>query len=306
MRILLIGGTGVLGRVFCRQASQRKHEVIALSRSREKSDLLESMGATPVMGSILEPDSIKHIVARHQIILNLASAVPHKLKPSANDWHLNDIVRVQSAANILQSLPQQDVFYCQSSLSFVYGDHGGAWVDETSPIQPNRFTKSARVAEELFLTASHPSLRGISFRFSLFYHQDSWHTGTMIHEVSKRRFPILGEGDYYWNFVHVEDAASALLTVVENQDKISGRQVMNVVDDTPVLCRDFLDFLAGLLRVHPPTRIPLFVARLALGTDLVSSVTASVRCRNHLLRSTGWRPMYSSYREGLPQVLQIP
>lgn len=306
MRILLIGGTGVLGRVFCRLAVGHHHEVIAVSRSREKSELLRSLGAIPVAGNILEPDSIRNIINRHAIILNLASAVPRKLKPSANDWHLNDIVRLQSAANVLQSLAQQDVFYCQSGLSVVYGDHRGAWVDETSPIHPNRFTKSARDAEELFLNASHPSLRGISFRFSLFYQKDVWHTATMIHEMRKRRFPILGEGDYYWNFVHVEDAASALLMAVENQDRISGRQIMNVVDDHPVLCRDFLDFLAGLLHVHPPTRIPLFVARLALGTELVESVTASVKCRNNQLRTLGWKPGYPSYREGLPAILQTP
>lgn len=305
MKILLIGGTGVLGQSFCRQGVQRGYQVTALARTADKAEILHHYGVETVPGSILDSDSIRAALPGHDVVLNFASAVPRKLKPSAEDWSLNDLVRIQGTTNILESLPPDNIFYCQSGIAFVYGDHQAEWVDETSTVHPNRFTGSARITEEKFLHSTHPGLHGVSFRFSLFYHQDAWHTQAMVHEMRKRRFPVLGDGDYYWNLVHVDDAAAAVLAAIENREEITGREIMNVVDDQPVLCREFLDHLARLLDVHEPTRIPLFVARLALGTDTVDSVTASFRCGNEKLRTLGWRPAFHSFREGLPAVLQF-
>lgn len=305
MKILLIGGTGVLGQSFCRQAVHNGYQVTALARTADKAELLHRFGVETVPGSILDAESVRAALPGCDVVLNFASAVPRKLKPSAEDWNLNDLVRIQGTANILDALPNDDVFYCQSGLAFVYGDHRAEWVDESSDIHPNRFTGSARICEERFLHSRHPGLRGVSFRFTLFYHHDAWHTQAMVNEMRKRRFPVLGDGDYYWNLVHVDDAAAAVMAAIDKRERITGREILNVVDDQPVLCREFLDHLARLLEVHEPTRIPLFVARLALGSDTVDSVTASFRCRNERLQALGWRPAFRSFREGLPAVLQF-
>lgn len=305
MKVLLIGGTGVLGRSFCRLAVQRGYQVTALARTADKAELLHGYGVETVPGSILDADSVRAALPGHEVVLNFASAVPRKLKPSSADWNLNDLVRIQGATNVLESLLPGDIFYCQAGLIFVYGDHRGEWVDEASAVHPNRFTGSARVTEEKFFNSSHPGLKGVSFRFSLFYHEDAWHTQAMVYEMRKRRFPVLGDGEYFWNLVHVEDAAAAVLVAIENQQAIKGREIINVADERPVLCREFLDHLARLLQVHPPTRIPIFVARLALGSDTVDSVTASFRCRCDRIRELGWKPAFPTFFEGLPAVLQF-
>lgn len=305
MKILLIGGTGVLGRSFCRLAVQKGYRITALARTAEKAEALRRYGAETVPGSILDAEAVRAALPGHDVVLNFASAVPRKLKPSSDDWNLNDLVRTQGAANVLDALPDGDIFYCQAGLTFVYGDHQGEWVDESSAIHVNRFTHSARITEEKFVDCAHPGLRGVSFRFSLFYHEDAWHTQAMVYEMRKRRFPVLGEGDYYWNLVHVDDAASAVMVAIENRQAIRGREIMNVADERPVLCAEFLDHLARLLGVHAPTRIPIFIARLALGSDTVNSITASFRCRCDRIQELGWKPSFATFYEGLPAVLQF-
>ena len=304
MKILIIGGTGVLGRSFCKLAQHKKYRITALSRSPERSTELRRFGVEVLQGSILDADSIRAALDGHDVVLNFASAIPKKLKPSSDDWETNDRVRTEGTSHLLSALTGAEVFYCQAGLAYVYGDRRGEWVDESSPVQPNRFTASSRVMEELFLNSGNAGLKGVSFRFGLFYHQDAWHTQTILHEIRKRRFPVLGDGEYFWNMIHVDDAAAAVFHVLQQRHQIQERQILNATDEAPVLCREFLDHLARLQEVHEPTRIPLFVARLALGSEIVDGVTASFRCRNERLQSMGWKPTFRSFREGFPAVLQ--
>jgi nucleoside-diphosphate-sugar epimerase len=218
---------------------------------------------------------------------------------------MNDQLRTRGSANILECLQKGSYFYCQAGFAFLHSDHGGEWITETSPLNPSKYTESSVAMEKQFLESENPLLRGVSFRFSVFYHQDAWHTQAMIRELRKRRFPIIGDGEYFWNMIHVDDAAAAVLWTLERRNEITGREVMIVSDDEPVTCKEFLHHLARLLDVPEPTRIPQFVAKLALSGDMVEVVTASFRCRNDRMKSLGWKPVYRSFREGFPAVLQF-
>jgi nucleoside-diphosphate-sugar epimerase len=305
MKILLIGGTGVLGTSFCKLAHQYTHaQITALVRSPEKGALLQKYGIETVIGDILDPDSMRKPIHDCDVVLNFASAIPRKLKPSNHDWELNDKIRIEGTSNVLAQLNRHDVFYCQAGVVFLYGDHQGAWVDENSSILPGRYTRSSHQMEEMFLTAPN-QMRGVSFRFSLFYHPQAWHTQMMLNELSKRRFPIIGDGNYYWNMIHVDDAAAAVWTVINEQHKIHKREILIVSDDQPVTCGELLRHLCELLKTAEPTRIPKMIAKFALGSDIVETLTASFRCRTSRIKSLGWKPIFPSFKEGFSELLPV-
>ena len=303
MKILLIGGTGVLGRCFCKRY-QRKEDITAIVRNPEKGRVLKDLGVNVVPGSILNPASLKENLLDQDVVLNFASAIPRKNRSTARDWETNDQLRVQGTANLLEAIGTKSVFYCQAGIAFLYGDHGDAWVDESSPVYPNGITRSAEKMECLFREFPHNSMRGVSFRFAAFYHPEAWHTQFMIHELRKRRVPILGDGSFYWNLIHGDDAASAVISVLENKDRVQGREIVNVADGQPVQSKEMLIYLADLLKVHAPTRIPQFVAKIVLGEDSFEVLTASYRCNIEKIQAFGWHPQYASYREGFGSVLQ--
>jgi nucleoside-diphosphate-sugar epimerase len=302
MKILLIGGTGMLGRSFCKQIRDRKYEITALVRSADKARLLEQFGVKVVSGSILDPANLLKNLPGHEVVINCASAIPRKNKTNARDWELNDQIRIQGTANLLRAIGDRDVFYCQAGIAFLYGDHKGEWVDESTVTYPNAITSSASEMERQFAEAGN-GLRGASFRFSAFYHQEAWHTQYMIHELKKRRVPIIGDGTFYWNLIHADDAAAAIMTVLDNKERIQGREIINVSDGVPVQCKDMLGYLAKLLGVHEPTRIPQFVAKIVLGSDSFEILTASYRCNTEKIGKFGWRPQYHSYREGFASIM---
>jgi nucleoside-diphosphate-sugar epimerase len=303
MKILLIGGTGILGKSFCRLGVQYPHaRITALLRTPENGALLRNLGIEIVQGDILQPESLQKAIQGQDVVLNFASAIPRKLKPSNRDWELNDRIRIEGTSNVLNQFGNNDVFYCQAGVVFLYGDHQGAWVDEDSSIFPGIYTHSSHQMEQMFLTAKH-AMRGVSFRFSLFYHPEAWHTQTMLKELSKRRFPIIGDGNYYWNMIHAEDAAAAVWKILNEREKIKNREILIVSDDQPVTCGDFLNHLCNLLKTAEPTRIPKKIAKFALGSDIVETLTASFRCKTEKIKNLGWKPAFPSFKEGFNNLL---
>jgi 2-alkyl-3-oxoalkanoate reductase len=55
MKVFVAGATGVLGRELVPQLVARGHEVVGMTRSASKQDLVRSLGARPVVADALDP-----------------------------------------------------------------------------------------------------------------------------------------------------------------------------------------------------------------------------------------------------------
>ena len=63
MKIFVAGATGALGRVLVPQLVARGHDVVGMTRSASKQDLVRSLGARPVVADALDPDQVAYAVA---------------------------------------------------------------------------------------------------------------------------------------------------------------------------------------------------------------------------------------------------
>ena len=63
MKVFVAGATGVLGRELVPQLVARGHEVVGMTRSASKQDLVRSLGARPVVADALDPDAVAQAVA---------------------------------------------------------------------------------------------------------------------------------------------------------------------------------------------------------------------------------------------------
>jgi 2-alkyl-3-oxoalkanoate reductase len=63
MKVFVAGATGVLGRALVPQLVARGHEVVGMTRTASKQDLLRSLGALPVVADALDPDAVAQAVA---------------------------------------------------------------------------------------------------------------------------------------------------------------------------------------------------------------------------------------------------
>jgi nucleoside-diphosphate-sugar epimerase len=179
----------------------------------------------------------------------------------------------------------------------VYGDTGGAWIDEESPARPGSERAKRRVEAECTWAdfGERTGKRVQIFRLGGIYGPgrsafDDLRAG------SARRIVKPGQ---VFNRIHVEDIANVLAAAAGGR---GDQHLYNVVDDEPGPPQDVVAFAAGLLGVPPPSEVPFERAELSpMGRSFYSE---NRRVRNTRLKDDlGVRLAYPSYREGLAAVL---
>ena len=302
MKMFIAGATGVLGRRVVKNLIANGHQVVGLSRSSQNRDWLSQHDAIPREGDLFNLEQLSHISADCEATLHLATAIPTKGRTTAKDWALNDRIRREGTKNLVAAaLRNNHEFYLQQSITLIYGDQNGDWVDESAllPDKQVDIVQSAVDMEMVVRQAENEGLPATILRFGTFYSHDSAQTQAIFQAVKKGLFPVIGDGNVYWNLINVDDAASAVAQAVEKRD-ICRNQIFNVCDDEPVLFNTYLDFIAATLGARSPFHIPSWLAKLMLGASLVDALLASVRCRNERFKErTDWQPEYPTYRDGI-------
>jgi nucleoside-diphosphate-sugar epimerase len=175
----------------------------------------------------------------------------------------------------------------------VYGDHGGAWVDEATPTRPTSERGRRRVGAEGAWT-DFGRRRGVPIqihRLAGIYGPRSNAVDDMRLGVARR---IVKPGQVF-NRIHVEDIAGAIAAGLAHP-KVTGP--VNICDDEPCPPQDVVAYAASLLCVPPPPETAFEDAALSeMGRSFYSE---SKRCRNlRLKRELGYALRYPTYREGL-------
>jgi len=180
----------------------------------------------------------------------------------------------------------------------VYGDCGGAWVDEATPAK----STSARSRERLAAEAEWQALgarRGIGvaiLRLAGIYGPGR-SALTQVKRGDARRIVKPGQ---VFNRIHVGDIAQAIDAAIACR----AAGIFNVADDEPTPPGEPLAFAAQLLDVPPPPEIPFAQAAPAMSELALSFWQECRRVKNDKLkRELGVRLRYPTYREGLRTLL---
>lgn len=179
----------------------------------------------------------------------------------------------------------------------VYGDHGGAWVDEKSPLHPSTERARARLAAEAAWAAQ---ARGHGLPLVIFRLPGVYGPGRSaldaLREGRARR--IFKQGQVF-NRMHVDDIATALEASLA---KPRAGALFNLSDDEPAPPQDVIEYACDLLGVAPPPLVPLEEAGLSAMAK--SFYADNKRVRNDLMKQAlGVALAYPTYREGLRAIL---
>ncbi len=81
MKVFVAGATGALGRQLVPQLVAQGHEVVGMTRSASKQDLVRSLGARPVVADALDPDAVAQAVAsaEPEVIVHQLTALSGKM-----------------------------------------------------------------------------------------------------------------------------------------------------------------------------------------------------------------------------------
>lgn len=309
MKVFMTGATGVLGRRVLPALIAKGHTVVALSRSQGNTDWITRHGAEPRTSDLFDREQMASVSEDCDGILNLATAIPTKSRTTTADWSVNDRIRREGTRVLIDAaLRNKCILYVQQSITLLYGDRAGDWVDETTPIavdQPQVLQSASEMEQMVREAVAGRGLPGVVLRFGSFYSHDSKQTVSMLKAVRRGFFPLLGDGSAYWNMIAVDDAAAAVIATVKEPPRGIGG-TFNICDDKPVMIRELTEYLAEELHSRKPRRIPIFLANMLLGSHLVRILTASVRCKNDRAKqSLGWMPRHRDYRAGFKAEIEL-
>jgi nucleoside-diphosphate-sugar epimerase len=206
------------------------------------------------------------------------------------------IAAIDAATHILSSVPPDEVdpvltrygvaladggkWLGYLSSTGVYGDAGGAWVDESAPIHGRRQARNRADADWVSLGARVFRLPGI------------YGPGrSPLDRVRSGRAHRTGIAGQVFSRIHVDDLAAG---VIAGFDSPPG--AYNLSDDMPVSQDAVIEFAAALLGNEPPPIVPL---------DTLTPEARAFHAENRRVsnlkakRVLGWRPLYADYRLGL-------
>ena len=309
MRVFVAGATGAIGRLLVPRMAAAGHEVHGMTRSESKRAMLAALGAVPVVADALDPDQVAEAVARArpEVIVHQLTAIPAGLdmRRFDRDFALTNRLRTEGTDHLLSAGQAVGArrFVAQGVGGYgAYARAGGPIKTEEDPLDatPAREMRETLAAirhlEAVVLGARWTE--GIVLRYGTFYGP-----GTSLAPgeeqfdlIRRRKFPMVGNGNGVWSFIHVADAADATVAAVEH----GTRGVYNIVDDDPAPVAEWLPALAQQLGAKKPMRVPRFVGRLFAGEAGVTMMTDVRGASNaKAKRELGWRPAHPSWRQGL-------
>ncbi len=303
MRVMVAGGSGVIGRRLVPQLVDRGHQVTATTTTAQKLGLLEQLGAEGLVMDGLDPMSVGEAVAaaRPDVIVNemTALSVAHAGKPSMRRadrfFGVTNRLRTEGVDHVLAAAAATGVGHVivQGHAS-MNGLRKGGWVKtEEEPLEVLEGTRAISHLEEVVIASG-----GAVLRYGGFYGPGA--NEDQVQLVRRRLLPLVGGGTGYFSWVHVDDAARATVLAVEQQ----ARGVFNIVDDDPAPVSEWLPFLATCAAAKPPRRLPAWLARRVAGDMAVEMMTEGRGFSNaKAKRELGWQLTHPSWRQGFPDTL---
>ena len=275
MKIFVAGGTGAIGRPLIAELLTKGHDVVALTRSPEGAQALAHRGIEPAIADVFDPDAIKAVISRAQpeVVIEQLTALPRtytreSLRATAP---FNTRLRLEGGANVLAAAQSAGVRrFLRQSIAF-WATPGPGLADEQTPLA---FDASPAVAADAHVITElehrllgNRSIEGIALRYGFFYGPGTWFdpNGDAAQQVRQQRFPIVGNSEGVWSWLHIEDAAIATVAAAEQGNP----GIYLIANDQPLAVREWLPAFAQWLNAPPPPQISVGDALNASGADAV-------------------------------------
>jgi dTDP-4-dehydrorhamnose reductase len=166
-----------------------------------------------------------------------------------------------------------------ASTTGVYGDCGGAWIDETRPVQPANARAKRRVSAERQLrrATARASVAASIARIPGIYAGNR----LPLARLEKRTPALIDPDDVYTNHIHADDLAAILVRLATH-----GRpaRVIHASDDSSLKMGEYFDVVADAFGLPHPPRITRVEAEVKIDPNLLSFMRESRRLVNRRLK----------------------
>jgi 2-alkyl-3-oxoalkanoate reductase len=276
MRVFVAGASGAIGEPLIAELIRQGHTVTGMTSSEAKAKKLLTQGAAAEIVNVFDAAAVESALCRSkfEIVINQLTALP-KNPADLPKYLLGDRkLRLEGGRNLQRAAEASGVRrYIQQASGF-FLKPGKGLADESVGLAINAspgVAASAQMYAELEKrTLTSRTIEGIVLRYGFFYGPNTWYhpDGGTADQVRQQQFPIVGQGQGVWSFVHIEDAAQATVAALTVEPG-----VYNIVDDDPSSVSQWLPRYARWLGAPPPPNVSEQAARETAGEDAVYYAT---------------------------------
>ena len=285
-------GCGYVGCELGRRLADQDHDVWGVRRSESDLEAVRDAGVEPVRADVTDREALARVPDVDWAVF--AASAGGRESGAARETYVEGLRTAIEGFSERDSSPERFVY---TSSTGVYGDFGGAWVNEETPIDPaTERQEILHEAERLAIDLSDDyGMAGTVTRLGGLY-------GPGRYRVERYLDGPVTEG--YLNLTHRDDAAGGIEFLLEES---AGRgEVINVVDDEPVSKHHLADWFATECGVEKPEKrtIEERLASEDLSEAAKARIAANKRCSNAKLRELGYEFTYPTYREGYREAIE--
>ncbi|MBK8575556.1 MAG: TIGR01777 family protein [Elusimicrobia bacterium] len=296
MKILVSGGTGLIGRALVSVLEKEKHEVTLLART-------DAVHAPRILWDPQRGQVDPHLLEGFQAVIHLAgeNIASGRWTPALKERILESRLRgTYFLSETLAKLSHPPkVMVCASAIGF-YGDRGEERLTEESAGGDGFLPDVCRVWESACVAASAKGIRVANMRFGVVLSSQGGALKKMLLPFKWGLGGKIGTGRQWWSWVSLEDVVGAIRHVLAT-DTLSGP--VNVTAPTPVTNDEFTKELGRAL--HRPTLLPMpaFAATLLLGEMANALLLASARVSPKKLLAAGYPFHHPTLADALSDIL---
>ena len=282
-RILIIGCGDIALRAI--PLLTRRYKVYALVRNRQYFEKLRALRVLPILGDLDNRTSLRRIIGVADTVLHLA--------PPPNDG--SGDARTQNLLSALSQSNHPPRRFIYISTSGVYGDCGGALIDETCAINPKSARALRRVAAENKIRnwAKHNGVHVGILRVPGIYAADR----LPVQRIQQGTPAIIAAEDIYSNHIHADDLAHCIVAAVRHAKPC---RAYNTSDDSALQMGEYFDLVADAYHLPRPPRVSRVAAQYMLSPMMLSFLNESRRLKNaRMKRELKVQLRYATVREAL-------
>ena len=143
MKVFVAGATGAIGKQLIPQLVTAGHDVVGMTRSDGKADLVRRLGARPVVADALDADAVGAAVgaAEPEVVVHQLTAIPWSVNPRKfdRDFALTNRLRTEGTDHLLAAARAVGArrFVAQSFAGWPFARVGGPVKTEDDPLDPD-------------------------------------------------------------------------------------------------------------------------------------------------------------------------
>lgn len=251
MRLLVTGGSGYVGRVLIPRLREDGHEVTALARSEAAGEVVESLGASALSGSLTGDRPWLRALGEQEAVLHCAAPVefwgPDRRFQEA-------IVEPSLALHDAAQAAGVERFVFLSAAAVVH-DGGPGRHDESDAVEPRKlstgYARAKRTVELAIADRPAEGMTRVVLRPPLIWGRDMPTLDQFAAAAGKPTWAWIDRGRAQFDAVHVDNLVAALVLAVRH-----GRDMRPyfVTDEEPREFRAFLEALLATRGITPGKR----------------------------------------------------